>query len=111
VGVRAGDTFTTALCARLLAEEYEKLLRAGNRDVHDVSKTTTLPISREIVETYVMEKVKLPWFVDLLNVNLNNLDLGEARRRIRLLVDAFTQDGTRITENLDFDATSAFSER
>jgi len=104
VGVRAGDTFTTALCAQLLAEEYEKLLRAGNRDVHDVSKTTTLPISREIVETYVMEKVKLPWFVDLLNVNLNNLDLGEGRRRIRLLVDAFKQDGTRITENLDFAA-------
>jgi malate synthase len=104
VGVRAGDTFTTALCAQLLAEEYEKLLRAGNRDVHDVSKTTTLPISREIVETYVMEKVKLPWFVDLLNVNLNNLDLDEARRRIRLLVDAFKQDGTRITENLDFAA-------
>jgi malate synthase len=104
VGVRAGDTFTKALCAQLLAEEYEKLLRAGNRDVYDVSKTTTLPISREIVETYVMEKVKLPWFVDLLNVNLNNLDLGEAQRRISLLVDAFKQDGTRITENLDFAA-------
>ena len=26
---------------------------AGNRDVHDDSKTTTLPIAREIVETYV----------------------------------------------------------
>ena len=105
VGVRAGATFTTALCTQLLAEEYEKLLRAGNRDVHDVSKTTTLPISREIVETYVMEHVKLPWFVDLLNVNLNNLDLDEARRRIRLLVDAFKQDGTRVTENLDFAAS------
>jgi len=103
-GVRAGDTFTATLCARLLAEEYDKLLRAGNRDVHDVSKTTTLPISREIVETYVMEGVKLPWFVDLLNVNLNNLDLDEARRRIRRLVEAFKQDGTRITENVDFAA-------
>ena len=27
--------------------------RAGNRDVHDDSKETTLPIAREIVETYV----------------------------------------------------------
>ena len=28
--------FTPALFARLLAEEYEKLRQAGNRDVHDV---------------------------------------------------------------------------
>jgi malate synthase len=70
--------------------------------VHDVSKTTTLPISREIVETYVMDEVKLPWYVDLLNINLNNVDLAEAKRRIRRLADAFTRDGTRITENVDF---------
>jgi malate synthase len=97
-GVKAGDTFTSALCTRLLAEEYAKLLAAGNRDVFDVSKTTTLPISREIVETYVMDDVKLPWYVDLLNINLNNADLAEARRRIRRLADAFKEDGTRITE-------------
>jgi hypothetical protein len=28
--------------------------------------------------------------------------LADARRRIRLLADAFRKDGTRITENLDF---------
>ena len=44
----------------------------------------------------------MPWFVDLLNVNLGNSNLMEGRRRIRLLVDAFQKDGTRITENLDF---------
>ena len=106
VGVTAGDTFTTALCTQLLVEEYAKLLAAGNRDVHDVSKTTTLPISREIVETYVMDDVKLPWYVDLLNINLNNIDLAEARRRIRRLADAFKQDGTRITENVDFNTSA-----
>jgi malate synthase len=104
VGVKAGDTFTADLCRRLLEEEYAKLLAAGNRDVHDNSKATTLPISREIVDTYVMDATKMPWFVDLLNINLNVNDLAEARRRIRLLVDAFTKDGTRITENLDFTA-------
>src|SRR5450759_4246462 len=52
VGVKAGDVFSSPLFARLLAEEYEKLLRAGDRDVHDDSKATTLPIAREIVETY-----------------------------------------------------------
>jgi malate synthase len=103
-GVRAGDTFAAPLFETLLAQEYDKLLDAGNRDVHDNSKRTTLPISREIVETYVTEPVKMPWFVDLLNVNLNNTDLADARRRIRLLVDAFKKDGTRITHNLDFSA-------
>jgi malate synthase len=104
-GVKTGDTFSADLCRRLLDEEYAKLLAAGNRDVHDNSKATTLPISREIVDTYVMDAAKMPWFVDLLNINLNVNDLAEARRRIRLLVDAFANDGTRITENLDFAAS------
>jgi malate synthase len=102
VGVKAGDRFTADLCKRLLAEEYEKLRNAGNRDVHDSSKNTTLPIAREIVETYVMDEIKLPWYVDLLNINLDNHDLTEAKRRIKLLADTFRKDGTRITENLDF---------
>ena len=78
-GVKAGDRFTPELFERLLAEEYEKLPQAGNRDVHDDSKTTTLPIAREIVETYVMDDVKLPWYIDLLNINLDNHDLTEAQ--------------------------------
>jgi malate synthase len=102
VGVKAGDRFTAPLFSQLLQEEYEKLRRASNRDVHDVSKNTTLPIAREIVETYVLDPVKLPWYIDLLNINLDNFDLGEAKRRIDLLRGAFHKDGTRITENLDF---------
>jgi len=102
IGVKAGDPLTADLFLRLLAEEYAKLRRAGNRDVHDDSKDTTLPIAREIVETYVTSEVKLPWYIDLLNITLSNHDLTEARRRIRLLHDAFRKDGTRITENLDF---------
>jgi malate synthase len=101
-GVKTGATFTRDLCARLLAEEYAKLLKAGHRDVHDNSKTTTLPIAREIVETYVMDEAKLPWYIDLLNITLGNHDLAEAKRRIRLLSDAFHTDGTRLTANLDF---------
>jgi len=102
-GVKAGDRLTPALYKRLLAEEYEKLRKASNRDVHDVSKNTTLPIAREIAEAYVLDDLKLPWYVDLLNINLNNHDLGEAVRRIRFFADAFRKDGTRITENLEFD--------
>jgi malate synthase len=102
IGVKAGDTFTRELFEQLLEQEYDKLLRAGNRDVHDVSKRTTLPVAREIVQTYVMDPVKLPWYIDLLNINLNNTDLDEARRRIRMLADAFREDGTRLTENVDF---------
>jgi malate synthase len=101
-GVKAGDLLTPALFSRLLAEEYEKLQKAGDRDVHDNSKTTTLPIAREIVETYVVDAVKLPWYIDLLNINLGVTDLEEAKRRIALLRDTFHEKGARVTENLDF---------
>ena len=101
-GVKAGDAMTADLFARLLTEEYGKLRRAANRDVHDDSKETTLPIAREIAETYVTSQTKLPWYVDLLNITLGKHTLPEARRRIDLLKAAFERDGTRITENLDF---------
>jgi malate synthase len=45
---------------------------------------------------------KLPWYIDLLNINLNNADLAEARRRIGRLQDAFEKRGVRLTENPDF---------
>jgi malate synthase len=102
-GAKAGgDTFDAALFARLLDEEYAKLLAARDRDVHDDSKTTTLPIAREIVVTYVTNRVKLPWYIDLLNLNLNNHDLATARSRVSAYIEAFEQDGTRTTENSDF---------
>ncbi len=100
--VNSGDVFSKDLFKQLLKEEYEKLLRAENKDVYDLSKTTTLPISREIVETYVLSETKLPWFIDLLNINLNNTDLSLAKQRIKLYVDTFQDKGIRITENLDF---------
>jgi malate synthase len=102
VGAREGDPFTLELCRKVIEEEYEKLRRAANRDVHDDSKETTLPIAREIVATYVAESAKLPWYVDLLNVNLNVQDLATARERIARYKQAFNADGTRVTENLDF---------
>jgi malate synthase len=104
IGVKAGQTFTADLCARLLEEEYEKLRQASNRDVHDDSKDTTLPVAREIVDAYLEDPIKLPWYIDLLNITLGTYDLEEAKRRIGMLVSAFRKDGTRITENLDFAA-------
>ncbi|HZY90234.1 MAG TPA: hypothetical protein VFE78_35760, partial [Gemmataceae bacterium] len=103
-GVEAGAPLTRELFARLLEEEYGKLLRASNRDVHDDSKQTTLPIARAIVEAYVLDTVKPPWYIDLLNLELNRDDLAPARQRIAAYLDSFRRDGTRITENLDFDA-------
>jgi malate synthase len=101
---RVEDVFTERLFARLLSEEYDKLRTANNRDVHDNSKDTTLPVAREIVETYVADSVKLPWYIDLLNITLGVHDLAEARRRIQLLRQTFATNSTRITNNLDFDA-------
>ena len=80
-GISKGETFSADLFERLLGEEYAKLLAASDRNVHDDSKTTTLPIAREIVRTYVAATLKAPWYIDLLNINLDNHDLGEARRR------------------------------
>jgi len=101
-GTKSGDLFTAELFERLLEEEYGKLQQAKDKDVHNNSKRTTLPIAREIVETYVLAMVKVPWYIDLLNINLNNYDLKVAKERIRLYMEALKKDGTRITENLDF---------
>lgn len=101
-GLKSGDIFSIDIFERLLREEYEKLLQAKDKDVHDDSKNTTLPIAREIVETYVLDTIKVPWYIDLLNMNLNNHDLQTAKERIQQYMDAFKKNGTRITENLDF---------
>src|SRR5437016_7190965 len=57
VGVKTGDRLSPDLCKRLLAEEYAKLLSAGNRDVHDESKTTTLPIARSEEHTSELQSL------------------------------------------------------
>ncbi len=101
-GAKKGDVFTIGLFEQLFAEEMAKLRRASNRDVHDDSKETTLPIAGMIVEAYVKSAVKAPWYIDLLNLNIDNEDPTVAKERIRMYLSAFTKDGTRITKNLDF---------
>ena len=102
VSVRAGDRFTPALFERLLQEEYGKLLKAHDKDVHDDSKATTLPIARAIALAYVRSGVKAPWYVDLLNLNLGLADLAVAEQRIARFLEDFARTGVRVTENLDF---------
>jgi len=101
-GTKAGDQFSIDLFEKLLDEEYEKLVNANNKDVFDSSKKTTLPISKEIVITYIHSNEKFPWFIDLLNINLDNFNLDVAKERISLYMATFKKDGTRITENFDF---------
>ena len=101
-GVNSGDVFRLDLFQRLLEEEYEKLRQAKDKDVHDDSKETTLPIIRAVAESYMSENEKIPWYIDLLNININNHELATAKERIARYVRAFKKDGTRITENLDF---------
>ncbi|RPH51490.1 MAG: malate synthase [Desulfobacteraceae bacterium] len=101
-GVKAGDPLTPEFFDRLVTEEYNKLRRAKNRDVHDDSKETTLPIALEIAARYVKNTFKAPWYVDLLNLNINNHDGECARRRIEEYFAAFELDGTRLTANQDF---------
>ena len=103
LGVSEGDEFTLGLFDRLYAEEFEKLLAAADRDVYEHSKTTTLPIAGAIVDAYVKSELKPPWYIDLLNINLDNADFEIARERIGMYLQALTKDGTRITDNQDFD--------
>jgi malate synthase len=103
-GIKSGAVFSKQLIDRLLNEEYEKLLKANNKDVFDQSKTTTLPISREIVIHYMANDVKAPWFIDLLNINLNNNNLQVAKDRIHQYLTTFKQKGIRMTENIDFES-------
>ncbi len=100
-GLKAGELLTPEIFTRLLEEEYAKLLAAGDRDVHQASKATTLPIARAIAQAYVLHPAKLPWYIDLLNINLNNNDLALAEQRIARYIRTFTEEGRRITENLD----------
>ena len=101
-GTQVNQVFSVELFQRLLREEYDKLLLADNKDVHENSKDTTLPIAKEIVEVYVLDPVKVPWYIDLLNINLNNHDLKIAKDRIRFYMNKLKSSGIRITENLDF---------
>lgn len=101
-GIKEGEVFSKDLFNRLLDEEYDKLQKADNRDVHEDSKATTLPIVYEMVKYYIGEEVKIPWYIDLLNINLNNEDLDEGKRRIEAYIKKFRETGQRITENLEY---------
>lgn len=101
LGMEKGASFNTVLFLQLLEEEYEKLLAAKDRNVHEDSKRTSLPIAKLIVERYVTEQTKAPWFVDLLNLNLNNEDLTVAQERVDYYYEQLKSSGHRITANLD----------
>jgi len=109
-GVKRGDPFTLELFQRLVGEEFAKLERARDRDVHDDSKTTTLPIARAALEAYVTgggaapgrPLAKPPWYVDLLQLTLDRPDLAVAKKRIEAALEEFRHDGVRRTENPEF---------
>jgi malate synthase len=102
LGLEPGAVLSPELFLRLLEEEYRKLQAARDRDVHDGSKATTLPIARAIALAYVQSEVKPPWYVDLLNLNLGVTELGQAEDRISQFLETYRRAGTRVTENVDF---------
>ena len=102
MGLAMGDTFSLEIFDTIMEEEYQKLLNAKDKDVHNDSKNTTLPIAREIANVYVKTALKAPWYIDLLNLNLDNYDLGIAKKRISDYYETLEETGNRITKNLDF---------
>jgi malate synthase len=105
--IGAGDKFTPELFERLLREETVKIQAVIDQAHQRNSEPGSLHVVREIVHSYVTADVKVPWFVDLLNLNLENHDLEKARRRLGQYNDAFTTKGQRLTENPDFGASQA----
>ena len=99
--LEAGELFTKATFDLLLLEEYNKLIAARDKDVHEDSKSTTLPISLEVVSAFVSSEVKAPWLIDLLNLNLNNTNLEVARERIREYYHELETSGNRLTQNME----------
>src|SRR3954467_6938911 len=71
-------------CFRLARRAHVGMARRGWGRVINISSVhpqdTTLPIAREIVEAYVTDDVKLPWYIDLLNSNLDNHDLTKGQK-------------------------------
>ena len=103
-GVKAGDGFTRrAVRAAAGARNTTSCRAPAIATCHDISKTTTLPIAREIVETYVIGRREAAVVHRSAEHQSGQHDLAEAKRRIRLLARRSKADGTRITENLDFD--------
>ena len=100
-GIQSGESFTRTVFDQLMEEEYDKLLKANDKDVYDSSKNTTLPIAKEIVNACVLSDVKAPWYIDLLNINLNNQDFTTAVERIKRYFETLENKNERITKNLD----------
>ena len=98
-----GGIFNEATFRRLLTEEYNKLLGAADKDVYESSKSTTLPIARAIVEACVTAETKAPWYIDLLNLNLNNSDHFLAQERITFYFNQLNMKNQRVTHNLDYE--------
>ncbi len=100
-GLKEGTIINKEVFLELLEQEYQKLLEANHNDVHEDSKHSTLPISKLIVERFVLDSTKAPWFIDLLNINLNNKDFTTAQERVDMYYNELKMTGQRVTANLD----------
>jgi len=56
---------------------------------------------------YVSSEIKAPWFIDLLNINLNNTKPDLAKERITRYMNALEKENIRITANPDFETAPA----
>jgi malate synthase len=97
-----GEAFSSAVFARMLDEEFQKLLAADDKDVHRDSKTKTLPIVKETLNTIVTQPEKAPWYIDLLNINIDQFDLDQAKARIERYFTELKSQNSRVTANLNF---------
>jgi hypothetical protein len=100
-GVAKADKLGPELFARLLAEEYAKLRAVSNRDVHDDSKNTTLPVGRDRRELRRRSFSRRRGKSICSTSTSTTKTWREARQRIGQYMDAFGRDRTRITQSVD----------
>ena len=81
IGVKAGDPFTRTCASGCLPRNTRSCEGGQPRRSRRLEKDDAADCAGDC-RTYVMDDTKLPWYIDLLNINLGNHDLDEAKRRI-----------------------------
>ena len=103
-GVKAGDRFTRR-AVRAAARRGIREAAAGrqSRRARRLEGRRRCRSRARSSRPTCIDAVKLPWYIDLLNINLGNHDLAEARRRIQRSWRRSARTARASRENLDFE--------
>lgn len=96
--VQRGDAVDASLVRSIIDQEFERLQQADPKDVHQESKSSTLPVVRKIMLRYLESERKVPWYIDLLNICLHVEDPVKADKLLDLYLGEL-EENRRYTAN------------